>query len=92
MNSGKVLLGIIAGVATGALLGVLFAPSKGSRTRKRILKKGERYADGLKEKYDEMLEGISGKYNKVKGDVTDFTEQAKTRTEEVKEELNTIGG
>ncbi|MCL4481924.1 MAG: YtxH domain-containing protein, partial [Bacteroidetes bacterium] len=41
MNTGKVLLGVLAGVAAGALIGILFAPAKGSRTRRRILKKGE---------------------------------------------------
>jgi len=49
MNSGKVLLGVLAGLAAGALLGVLFAPEKGSDTRKKISKKGEDYADSLKE-------------------------------------------
>ena len=47
MNTGKVLLGVLAGVAAGALVGILFAPAKGSRTRKRIYKKGEDYAEGL---------------------------------------------
>ena len=45
MSSGKVLLGVLTGVAVGALLGVLFAPDKGWNTRKRISKKGEDFAD-----------------------------------------------
>ncbi|NLO02771.1 MAG: YtxH domain-containing protein, partial [Bacteroidales bacterium] len=45
MSSGKVFLGVLAGAAAGALAGILFAPAKGSKTRKRILKKGEDYSD-----------------------------------------------
>jgi len=45
LSSGKVLLGILTGAAAGALLGVLFAPEKGSVTRKKISKKGEDYAE-----------------------------------------------
>ena len=61
MSSGKVLLGVLAGVAAGALLGVLFAPDKGWNTRKRISKKADEYMDGLREKFDEFLETIIGK-------------------------------
>ena len=42
MKSGKILLGIMAGTAAGALLGILFAPEKGPVTRKKILKKGKK--------------------------------------------------
>jgi len=45
MSSGKVLLGVLAGVAAGAFLGILFAPEKGSNTRKNISKKGEDFAE-----------------------------------------------
>jgi gas vesicle protein len=76
MKPGELLLGVLAGVAVGALLGILFAPDKGSVTRKKISKKGEDYADVLREKFEEFLESISQQYEKVKEEVNDFTEQA----------------
>ena len=36
MSTGKVMLGILAGLAAGEALGILFAPDKGSETRKKI--------------------------------------------------------
>jgi gas vesicle protein len=62
MSLGKVLLGVIAGAAAGALAGILLAPEKGSKTRKRILKKGEDYTDAVKEKFDELLDVITEKF------------------------------
>jgi len=83
MSSGKVVLGLLVGVAAGALAGILFAPAKGSRTRRRILKKGEDYADSLKEKLNDLLETTSKKFDKVKKEVTDFTEKKMGKTEQV---------
>ena len=62
MSSGKVLLGILAGAATGALMGVLFAPDKGTNTRKKIASKSEEYADDLKEKFGEFVDNVAEKY------------------------------
>ena len=36
MSTGKLVVGVLAGVAVGALVGMLFAPDKGSETRKKI--------------------------------------------------------
>src|SRR5690349_13554358 len=68
MKTGKVLLGVLAGVAAGALIGILFAPEKGSKTRKKILDKGQDYADELKEKFDVFVDAVVDKYGKT-GDV-----------------------
>jgi gas vesicle protein len=82
MSSGKVLLGVLGGVAAGALLGILFAPAKGSRTRRRILLKGENYAEGLKEKFNEYLDNVSEKFEQVKEEVSAFTQKGKDKFEE----------
>jgi gas vesicle protein len=65
MKSGKVLLGVLAGVAAGVALGILFAPDKGSATRKKISGKAEALTDELKEKFNEFLDSMSEKFSKV---------------------------
>lgn len=80
MSSGKVLLGLLGGIAAGALLGILFAPAKGSDTRKKISEKADDYADELKEKFNEFVDGISDKYEKLKEEVSGFSEKDKTKS------------
>ena len=82
MSAGKVLLGVLVGAAAGAALGILFAPAKGSRTRRRMLKQGENYADGLKEKFNECVDNVSQKFEKVKDEVSAFTQKCKDKFEQ----------
>jgi gas vesicle protein len=70
MEKGKIIVGVLGGVALGALLGVLFAPDKGSITRRNISKKGEEYLDDIKDKFDDFLDNVSEKYSEVKDMVT----------------------
>ena len=65
MSAGKIVAAVLAGVAVGAALGILFAPEKGSETRRRIAKKGKDYADELGEKANEFIDGITEKYENV---------------------------
>jgi len=89
MSSGKVLLGLLAGVAAGALLGILFAPEKGSVTRNKMSKKAKDYGEGLKEKFDEFLDSMKEKFEEVKEDVSDFAEQSKDKSEKAKKDAKT---
>jgi gas vesicle protein len=65
MSRGKIALGILAGAAAGALIGVLFAPAKGSDTRKKIVHKGEEYVDNMKEKVTGLLRNGSKRHETV---------------------------
>jgi gas vesicle protein len=87
MSSGKVLLALLAGAATGALAGVLFAPHKGSVTRKKISRTTGNYADGLKEKFGELVDSVTEKFEKVKEDVSEFAEQKMNKNGEAKKEV-----
>jgi gas vesicle protein len=65
MNASKVLMGVLGGVALGAVAGILFAPAKGTKTRKRIMKKGNNLKKDMKNKFEDVYKTISTKYDSV---------------------------
>jgi gas vesicle protein len=79
MKSGKVLLGVLAGVAGGAILGILFAPEKGVRTRKNIMDKSEDYADDLKDKFNDYVNSMTKKYEKAWHEAETVVAQGKAK-------------
>lgn len=92
MNSGKVALGVLAGIAAGAILGILFAPDKGSETRKKIIKKGSDSIDGLKEKLSDLMTALNENFEDLKDDAGNLYEKGKRKADDfkkdVKSELN----
>ncbi len=86
MESGKVVLGVLAGLAAGAVLGILFAPDKGTETRKKITRKGEEYAGALEEKYEELLDAVSHKYGDTKEGIEGFIAKGKAKLNELTKE------
>lgn len=55
MSKINVVIGAVAGVAVGTLLGVLFAPEKGTETRKKISNKSKDSADFIKHKIVDIV-------------------------------------
>jgi gas vesicle protein len=66
-NTSKVLIALGAGLAIGGLLGILFAPDKGSETRKKISDTGKKFADKINQKVKLGKEKIEEELNKVNG-------------------------
>ena len=77
MSTGKVVLGTVAGLALGAIAGILFAPEKGSATRKQIMDKGDDYVDKLKSKAENLVGKGKARYDDAKEDVLNAAEKFK---------------
>ena len=62
MSTGKVLLGAMIALGAGAALGVLFAPDKGSTTRKKLSQEASRFAGALKTTAGEYVDTLEEKF------------------------------
>ena len=87
MNSGKVILGVLAGVAIGAMSGILFAPDKGSRTRRKISNKRDDYVDELEQKFNDFTDSIADKFDAVKDGATRIVKKGKQKVEDIEAEV-----
>lgn len=84
MSTGKVVLGTLAGLAIGAIAGILFAPEKGSTTRKQILNKGGEYTDELISKFDDLFDALMEKYGAAKKETEKMVSQGNEKYEDAK--------
>ncbi|OYX22785.1 MAG: hypothetical protein B7Z06_11160 [Flavobacteriales bacterium 32-35-8] len=84
MKTRNTVLGLLAGIAVGATLGVLLAPDKGENTRKKIIGKSKEAKDKLKKGFDDFLDTVSDKYSSIKEDGEELLNGVK---EEAKEKM-----
>lgn len=78
MKSGRLLTGLISGAAVGAALGLLFAPKKGTETRRNITESGDSYFKDAKSKLDEFTDSLSHKVDAVRNKTKASMSNSKT--------------
>ena len=87
MSNTKATLGIIAGVAIGALAGILFAPEKGSETRKKIATNTNDLAESAKSSFNDFVDNLKNVYADAGEKTGKMKENARVKMNNLKNEV-----
>ena len=73
-KSAKTVGILLAGVAIGGAVGMLFAPEKGRRIRRRLSNSGEDFLEMMKVRFHGFLEDVKGKLERTSARANEFLE------------------
>lgn len=86
-DSSNTILGILAGTAIGAAVGILFAPDKGSNTRKKLVEETNSVANDVADKAttlrDQIVSTVSSSKNTLDDKVESLVSDASYKTEDM---------
>ena len=84
MTTSKILLSIIAAAGAGAAIGLLYAPDKGTNTRKNISDKGDKLLESLNDSIGQLQGTINKKYNTALNETDNLISNGKSKYDEMK--------
>ena len=79
MKNTDVIVGVLGGLAVGALLGVLFAPDTGSNTRRKIAQQGTDLTDNLKGSFTDFIASVEDQYSNFTSNAEEVIEDGKSK-------------
>ncbi|HTA26956.1 MAG TPA: YtxH domain-containing protein [Bacteroidia bacterium] len=83
-NIGRTIGALVLGAAIGGAIGILFAPDKGSKTRKKLMAKGDDLTDAMKEKFEDFMDGVKEEIEEAKNKASEYMANGTAKTEKQK--------
>ena len=91
-NGSKTLLAFLFGAASGAILGLLYAPEKGSHTRDKLSFHLDKYRKQLEDLVQELINAREMPDSEAKSEGKKVIQEAKAKAEQLLDDVNDLIG